>query len=92
MYQSKYQPAGPAAGSGSRYTGGSTHCRSGGHRPAALPRVGTGRSLRFGGGRRRTRVGAAQPTTGGRAALDEMHWRRRVVAPAPAAGAREQGG
>jgi hypothetical protein len=40
-------------------TEGSTRCRTGGRRPAALPPVVTGRRRRPGGGRRRTRVGGA---------------------------------
>jgi hypothetical protein len=58
MSQSKHQPAGAAAGSGSRNTGGSTHCRSGGRCR------GWGRADGFGSAvvGAELVLGAAQPT------------------------------
>jgi len=95
MPQSKYQPAGAAAGSGSRETGAA--------RASALEGAVRRRCnpwWRADGVE--LALGAHSPQgAGGRAALDGMRWWRRVLAPvpasgeggdAPASGAREQRG
>jgi len=87
MPQSKYQPAGAAAGSGSRETGAArASALEGAVRRRCNPWWrADGVDLAVVGVE--LALGAHSPQgAGGRATLDEMRWRRRVLAPAPASG------